>query len=164
MIEFNFISYMETEIAAKLKDIAHSPTNKRFYKISGLSGLEEYLANLIEVAGTSLMVVENPEGALNGNASNYVDVASHEFYIAERYQFGDHEAREAAKAHCKAVGQKIMAKMLQHKQARLHGLNLLQLERVPYYTIGPFGDMAIAVYFRIDVNQSAKLVVDPNDW
>jgi hypothetical protein len=164
MIAFNFLSYMENEIAAKLKDISHTSNDKRFYKISGIAGLEEYLAELPEVNGTSLMAVENQEGSITANASNYVDNPAFEFYIAQKYEFNNHTERAAVKANCKAIGQKIIAKMLEHKQARLHGLDLLQLDSVPYYTIGPFGDRAIAVYFRFEINTSAKLVVNANDW
>ena len=164
METFNFISYMENQIAKKLKAIGHSDTTKRFYKISGIAALEEYLGNLIEVSGTSIMVVENTEGEFTGNGGNYVDTPGNEFYVVQRYNFANHTERAAAKANCKAIGEKIIARMLQHKQASLFGLDYLQLNRVPYYTIGPFGDTAIACYFRIDTHNSANFVVNPIDW
>ena len=165
MIQFDFISYMENEIAKKLKDINHSEEARRFFRISGIAGLEEYIAELPEVDGVSLMVVENPEGRISDNqGDNFTDTPSYEFYIATKYEFNNHTARVAAKEQCKAVGQKILARMLRDSRLRLHGLTLMQFTDIPYFPIGPFGDQAIAVYFRFDVNQYSGLVYNENDW
>ena len=164
MIKFDFLTYMEN-VARKLKDIAHTDDNRRFFRISGIAGIEEYLNELPDVNGTSLMVVENPEGNISDNrGNNFTDEPDFEFYVTKKYTYGDADERSKAKNDCKIIGQKIIAKMLKDKADRVNGLDLLQLSRVPYFCVGPFGDSAIAVYFKFNVIQSANLVYNVNDW
>ncbi|MFA6400882.1 MAG: hypothetical protein WCX31_04545 [Salinivirgaceae bacterium] len=164
MIQFDFITYME-DVAIKLKDIGHNEFNKRFFRISGIAGLEELIGELPDAQYPALMVVENNEGRISDNlGDNFVDTPSYEFYIVTNYEFADHGARAAAKKQCKTIGQKILAKMLHDSRQRLHGLDLMQFGNIPYFPVGPFGDRAISVYFRFDVNQSSGMVYNAADW
>ncbi len=164
MIQFNFIPYME-QVAIKLKDIGHTEALPKFFRISGIAGLEELIASLPDMQFPALMVIENTEGRISNNGGgNFTDTPSYEFYVTQKYQFGDHNERATAKAQCKAIGQKILAKMLYDKSQRANGLDLMQFDDVPYFPVGPFGDQFIAVYFRFYVNQYSGLVYNPDDW
>lgn len=164
MIQFDFMQYME-EVASLLKETSHSEDNKRFFRISGIAGLEEFLAQMPDNQYPAIMAVEQQDGSISDNhGDNFTDTPSHEFYVVQNYSFGSHEQRTIAKEKCKAIGQKILAKMLYDKSQKTHGLTFLQFKHIPYFTVGPFGDKVIAVYFKIENHQSANLVYNPNDW
>lgn len=164
-MEFNFLNYMENEIAKKLKNFLHSKKNKRFFRISGLAGLEEFIADLPNNQYPALMVVEAQEGNISDNkGDNFIDTPVHEFYVVKNYEFGNHEQRTQAKEECKEIGQKILARMLHDKAKKLNGLDFLQFNHVPYFTVGPFGDRVIAIYFKIENHQNAKLNYNPDEW
>ena len=54
--------------------------------------------------------------------------------------------------------------MLYDKSNHLNGLDFLQLGRVPYFPVGPFGDSAIAIYFKFSIIQSANITRNIADW
>lgn len=165
MEKFDFIAYM-LDCATRLKAIGHTGANPRFFRVSGLSGLEEYMQKLNEAQYPAMIVHDNQEGAVGDRqfSDNFMDIPYFVFYIVSRPEYGNADASEAAKKTCKAIGFKIIAKMLRDKRRGLNGLSFLNIDNIPYQTIGPIGDQAVGVMFSFTVSDQTDLLYNAADW
>lgn len=162
---FDFISYMRN-CAINLKDIGHTDDAPKFFRISGLIQLEEVLGNLSEITFPALLVHDNAEGTIGDRniSDNYLDTPYYIFYVVKHAAYGKYEDQEKAKADCKKIGLKILAKMLRDKKRGNNGLTFLQYSNIPYQSIGPIGDNCYGVMFSFSVSDSATLIYSVNDW
>lgn len=165
METFDFIAYM-LDCATRLKAIAHSEENPRFFRVSGLSGLEEYMQQFNEAQYPALLVHDNTDGSMGdpNRSSNYLDNPYYVFYVVDRPEYGNADQSEAAKKRCKAIGKKILAKMLRDKTRAMKGLDYLDFTNIPYQTIGPIGDQAVGVMFSFSVREDANIIYNADDW
>ena len=94
---FNFIDYM-TNIAKTMKAISHlenNKTQKRFYRVSGLNGIEELLNNLTDPKMYPAILANDLEFGKVGDVStsnNFLDRQSHIFYIVGYCDLNDFNA------------------------------------------------------------------------
>lgn len=165
MAQYDHIAYM-LDCATRLKDIAHTEDTPKFFRVSGLAGMEEYLQQLNEAQYPALMVHDNTDGAIGdpNRSSNYLDNPYYVFYVIDRPEYGNADQSEAVKKKCKVIGKKILAKMLRDKTRGLKGLDFLDFSNIPYQTIGPIGDQAVGVMFSFSVREDANIIYDGNDW
>lgn len=139
---FNFLSYIQ-DVAQKHKDIVHTSTNKRYYEISGIGGMEDVLLNLRSMDGTIIMAETNQEGRMiNGGNENYVDIPRFRFYVMKRASFSDRSGDTAAKQACKLLAFSILGKMRHDKIASQRGeadatYKEIDLDAIRYDTVGP---------------------------
>jgi hypothetical protein len=162
---FDFITYMY-DCAARLKDIEHSESNPKFFRISGLNQLDEVLGSLSEINFPALLVHDNTEGTIADQSvsNNYLDSPYYVFYVIEHADVGNYQAQQEAKTNCKALGLKILSRMLRDKIHTHNGLTFLQFTNIPYQSIGPVGDNCFGVMFSFTVPDTANLTYNTDDW
>lgn len=165
MEQFDFIGYL-TDCAVKLRDIGHSDNNRRFFRISGITELDELLTNLSKAQYPALLADENHTGAIadRNTSNNYVDSPFYTFYVVQHVPLEDHDAREAAKLQTKQIGLKIISRMLRHKLHGEFGLTFLQFGNIPYQSVGPLGDNCYGCMFSIIVPTVAQIFYNADDW
>lgn len=164
---FNFKTYM-LDCATRLKDIAHTNSVHRFFRCSGIAGLEELLNEQTDITGRVLVIHNNEEGSVGdiNRSDNFIDSPYCVFYVLERVEnYNDFDAEELAKANCKATGFKILARMIREKRLGLNGLSFLDLTSVPYQNVGPVGLNFHGVMFSFTVTDgNSNLVYNAADW
>jgi hypothetical protein len=162
---FDFNTYM-LECAAKLKEIGHTEDHPKFFRVSGLGQLDEFLSSLKKVEFPALLVHNNQEGNI-GDASrsdNYLDSPYYVFYVVDHAKLQNFDEQEAIKKSCKAIGKKILSRMLRDKRRMANGLTFADFTGIPYQTIGPIGDNCYGVMFSFTVADNANLFYDADDW
>lgn len=163
-MDFDFITYM-ADCATRLKDIGHSESAPRFFRASGITQLEELLSSLPDAQFPAMVVHNNEDGVLgDSRADNFHDTAYYAFYIVDRVEFNDHDARQDVIAASKATALKILAKMLRDRRYNLNGLTQLNFGNIPYQTIGPIGDNCYGVMFTFTVTNPANVIYDEDEW
>jgi hypothetical protein len=165
MEKFDFLTYM-LQCAEELKELKHGENYNRFFRITGLTQLEELLFNLSDANYPAMMVENNQVGNLTdrGSSDNVVDVPYHTFMIIEKAEFNDHDAVEAAKASCKAIGLKIISRLIRDKRRMLNGLVFLDVSGIAYDTFGPIADNTYGVSFSFTVPWQADVTFNSADW
>lgn len=176
MEEFSFIEYMR-DIAIKLKDVGHienDDKNRRFFRVSGIANIEEFLQNLTNVTGYCLMVedIDDHTGNIfSSNSQNWLDTQTYVYFVVKQVGLLDFDDKELILTGCKQVGLKIIAKIIQDWEQENKG----QKARTPLFTwdqrlqhtvVGPIGDNFFGIMYQITFtpNIAKKLVVDPTDW
>lgn len=141
MEKFDFIPYMK-DCAVRLIDILHSEDSPRFFRVSGITQLEELLANLPDAAFPALLAENNMEGRFSdpGPSDNFLDIPFYTFYVIDKAPFNDFDEIEKAKKTTKGIGEKIISRMLHDRRNHRNGLVMLRFDNVPYQNIGPIGD------------------------
>lgn len=164
---FNFLAYM-LDCATRLKAIGHDDYTKRFFRCSGIAGLEELLNSITDVSGRVLVVHNNQEGSVGDqvHSDNFLDSPYYVFYVLERVaDYNDFDAEELAKENCKTTGFKILARMIREKRLGLNGLSFLDFSSIPYQNVGPVGINFHGVMFSFTVTYgNDKLIYNTNDW
>lgn len=165
MEKFDFIPYMR-DCALRLKSIQHSASAPRFFRISGLRQLEELLSSLPEASTPALMVENNTDGRVGdfSVSDNFLDIPYHVFYVISKANFNDHEAIENAKKNTKAIGFKILGRMLRDRNSGLHGLIMVDMKSISYQTVGPIGDNCYGTMFSFNIANAAGIKFIAEDW
>lgn len=154
------------DCATRLKDILHTPDNPKFFRISGLSQLEELLASLPDASTPALLVENNTDGRLSdpSGSDNFLDIPYFVFYVIDKAPFGDFDRVEGVKRSTKAIGQKIISRMLQDRRNYANGLVMLRFDNVPYQSVGPIGDNCYGTMFTFTVINTAPAAFDKKEW
>ena len=162
---FDFAQYMEN-VAISLKDIQHTNENRKFYKISSIFSLEGFLYDLRNASETIMLIDTSVEGSIGTKGSdNFMDNPSYKFYILKKSKLSDSNQEEQIKKECKAIGMKILSKMLKDKTQGIEGLLYLDFSQIPYITVGPLANQWYGVEFFFTVRTyNNELVYNPNDW
>lgn len=160
---YNHKTYM-LDCAIRLKAIGHTAEAPKFFRYSSLGHLDEMLSNLKKMEFPALGIPDNQDGSIGNSHDNTVDTPQYDFCIVKHVDLEDHDAREAAKAECKAIGFKIIARLRYDARKLHHGLTFLSFSNIPYQTIGPIGDNCFGVLFSIHVADNANLVFVTEDW
>jgi hypothetical protein len=165
MERFDFIAYMLL-CAEQLKEIGHSESEKRFFRITGLTQLEELIFNLSEASYPAVMVENNQNGNLTDKcpSDNVVDIPYYSFMIIDKAEFNNHDLVESVKENCKALGLKIISRLIRDKRNMQNGLVFLDVSSISYSTFGPIGDNTYGVSFSFTVPWQADITYDPDDW
>lgn len=165
MEKFEFIKYM-LDCAVRLKDIGHTDTKQRFFRISGISQLEELLSSLPNASSPALLVENNTDGRVGDNArsDNFLDTPYYIFYVIEKAPFNDHNKMQAAKENSKNIGFKILSRMLNDRRHYRNGLIMFDFSSITYQSVGPIGDNCFGTMFSFSVANPADLVYSNDDW
>jgi hypothetical protein len=164
-MSFNFVTYMRT-CAENLAEVRHSDFNQAFFRVSGIGQLDEMLGNLSKIKFPAILVHDNTEGTFadRNTSNNYLDTPYFVFYVVQHVKHGDYNAAQEAKENCKAIGKKILARMLRDKRKSRHGLLFLDFRNIPYTAIGPIGDNCYGTMFSFTVSENATLTMNSGDW
>ena len=164
MLTFDFASYMEN-IAIKLKDISHSNTDKRFWRVSGISDLEDVLLNIRIYKGMQLVIEDNKEaGFVDRNTDNIIEQPYFSFYVLKKSRVTSMEDRTAAVNACLAATRKILSRMRLNKRHNEYGLQFLDFNSVRYSTVGPLGDNYNGIMCSFMLRDEAELFYNVEDW
>jgi len=165
MANFDFITYMLT-CARELKDILHTDDEKRFFRITGLTQLEELLYDLPDACFPAIMVENNMNGNLTDRSpsDNMIDIPYYSFMVLGKAAFADHDLVEETKKACKTTGMKIIARMIHDKRIMANGLTFLNVSSIAYTTFGPIADDTYGVSFSFTVSDQASVTYDSTDW
>lgn len=165
MYKFDFMSYM-LDCATRLKEISHSESEKRFFRISDLYNLDEFLFNLPDAKYPAMLVLDDVQGnfADRSKSDNYVDIKSNTFIVVADAPFNDHDKVEEVKESCKAIGLKIIARMIHEKRNMLNGLIFLDTTSIVYTTVGPIADNVFGVMFSFKLTDQLSTKHNPEDW
>lgn len=170
---FEFVTYMKT-IATKLKEIKHvdgDDEQKRFYRCTSLSEMEELLQNLTVVKFPALIVHDTLEGSLLDNdGSGFFDDQNYYFYVINNIAILDFDAKEKAVKDCKAIMRKIISKMRHDRNqdyrntATKTGLKFLDTKSFTYFSVGPIGDNCFGIYCSFSMLEPDSINYNENDW
>lgn len=164
---FNFKSFM-LDCATRLKTIGHSETSKKFFRCSGIAGLEELLNQQTDVTGRIIVIHNNEEGSVGdlNHSDNFLDTPYFVFYVLEKVEdYNDFDAEELAKQNCKADGFKILSRMKRAKRMGTDGMQFIDFTSIPYQNVGPVGVNFHGVMFSFTVTQNEpQLVYNADDW
>lgn len=165
MYKFDFMTYM-LKVAENMKDFGHSPSNKKFYRVSSLIGLEELLSSLTEADGTILVVSDNQEGRfLDVSSNNLGDHQFHQFYVLKRVpNINDYDTIELYKADTRATRSKILGKMWKDRIQGLNGLTALDFTSISYFDVGPVATYFFGTHVNFTVTNIPGIQYNPNDW
>lgn len=174
---FDFTTYMKN-VAIKMKAISHqeeSEKQKRFYRISGLSGIEELLSNLTDKdMYPAILVNDLGYGRIadNGNAVNYLDRQTHIFYIVNYCDLNDFDAKEQSLATLKSIMYKIIGKMRKDYRednkgtVPKTGMRNLDQGSFFYQVISGFGPHChgLMISFEMTPPVESDMKYNSNDW
>jgi hypothetical protein len=165
MEKFDFIEYM-LACARELKDVLHSETQQRFFRVTGVTQMEELLFNLPDASYPAIMVENNRNGTLSDRSpsDNYMDMPYYSFMVIDKAGFNDHDLVESAKEKCKAIGMKVISRMVRDKRLMTNGLTFLNVSGIAYTTFGPVADNTYGVSFSFTVPDRAEIGYTPSDW
>jgi len=173
---FDYITYMRN-VAINMKAIAHQTTGngKKFYRVSGLSSMEEVLSNLTDTNMYPAILVNDLEMgriADEGPANNYLEKQTHIFYVVGYADLNDFAAKEKSLSDLKAIVHKIIGKMIHDSNADYKPLTvrtgMRNLDRRSFFYqvvtgIGPFCH-GYMVSFEIQPSVNAELKYNEDEW
>jgi hypothetical protein len=162
---FDLHSYM-LNCAVRLDDVRHSQDQPRFFRVSGIGHLDEMLSSLSEIQFPAILIQDNVDGSISdrSNSNNYLDIPYFVFFVIDHAEFGDYDSIQQIKMDCKAIGLKILSRMVRDKRDMKHGLTFLNFQNIDYQTVGPLGDNCYGVMFSFTVADVANLVYNASDW
>lgn len=165
MERFDLFGYMR-DCAVRLKGIGHSDLQHRFFRITGLTQLEELLFNLPDASFPALMVENNQNGMLTDRSAsdNYVDIPYYSFMVAAKADFNDHDQIQQVKVQCKSLGLKIISRLVHDKRKMINGLTFLSVSSITYTTFGPVADKIYGVSFSFTVPDNSEISYTASDW
>jgi len=165
MEKFEFIEYM-LDCAIRLKVIGHLDSQQRFFRISGISQLEELLSSLPSASTPALLVENNTDGRVGDTArsDNFLDTPYYVFYVIMKAPFNNHDKMQEAKEKSKQIGFKILSRMLHDRRNYQNGLIMFDFSSVSYQSIGPVGDNCFGTMFSFSVANQADLAFKNDDW
>ena len=165
--QFNFNTYM-LDCATRLKDLQHSDTNPRFFRVNTVMGLEELLNNIGVANYPALVIQTSVRGHIGDEArsNNFINSPFYTFYIigAPLGTGFDAEALRLSKEETKAIGFKILAKMRHDRYRQQNGLHFMKFLSIPYQEVGPLGAGSFGVMFNFEVPESNQLPHNLEDW
>jgi hypothetical protein len=176
MEAFDFITYMRN-IAIQLKDIAHVENDdkkQRFFRVSGIANLEEFLQNLTFMDGYVLIAEDGSDHTGNifsSNTDNWLDTQSYVFFVAKHVDVEDADSKESVLNGCKAVGYKVLSKIVKDYYDENAGTKTRTAiytwdNRVNHQVVGPIGDNFFGIMYQLTFlpNIASKIVYNANDW
>lgn len=166
---FNFVSYMQN-LATLLKEVQHSDTDKRFFRMSGIETLEEVFNNVLTGQSPSIGVIENSDGRINDNRADKVDDRQvYTFMVMGRAPFMDHDARHATKNELKEIAFKLISRLKRDHETDYNletdfGLRQLIISSFSYAFLPPVIDNIICLRVSFVVEEYAQINFDQAHW
>jgi hypothetical protein len=172
MSKFNFTAYM-LDIAIKSKDVAHVESdqeNKRFFRSSSVTNLEEIIEQLPRFKGYAIVVEDNCEGSYSSNNTvTFLDRQICSFFLLRKAELLNAEDRGDELRASESVMRKIIARMRRDWMNDNNlksdiGLRNVDFGTISYFSFGPVLDNCYGVHcsFVNPTLQDTKF--NPDDW
>ena len=172
---FEFIPYMRS-IAQNLRYINNQgdEKQKRFYRVSGLTNMEEVLNNLTDSKMFPAILANDLEVGRIGDmqtSDNYLEKQTHIFYVVGYANLNAFDEKEACISELKKIMYKIIGKMRKdyrddYRGKTETGMRNLDTTSFFYQVITGFGPHChgIMVTFEVSPNIESNLQYDETDW
>lgn len=169
-MRYDHIYFMEL-VASSLSLIGHLTNKKKFFRISGVQGMEEVLQNMGQITSVMLLAEDEFEGDYqDAQSDNTRDIRNFMFYIVKKPLSETAADRHTALSECEEIRKEIVAMMLKHrKQAYAtnvdhYGLKKLIPGSISYFSLGPVGDGFYGIACGFQTDDNANLVFHGNLW
>jgi len=169
---FNFLPYMET-VAKELLAVGHLVNGKkRFFRVGGISSLEELLQGISKADFPAVCAVDQPEGRLlDRDSSNPLMLNYHYFFVLQHAASLDAGSRSSAILECSGIAGKILSRMFRDKLAECRdpftlptGLSGLNRDSVTMKSVGPIADNCFGVWVSFTVISESGITFNQEDW
>lgn len=164
MANYNHVTYFSS-IASTLKAIKNQGAGNYFHRISSIGVLDGFIAESLYAKGYHLIVFDSERGAYADARSDNHRV--HRFFhflvighVSDK--FGDDTVRDA----CKAIGDKIIGKMLKDRREYLNNMHLLKIDSIKYEQVGPLGSgwFGLDYSFLVNDERPDNSIYNEADW
>lgn len=166
---FNFTEYTN-DIATRLKDIRHSESNPRWFRVSNITALEELLASLGNADGVIMLVEDNLDGKYGWNEAGLVtDDEFYTFHIIKHLSNEGFSEREAWIKEAKSIVKKVLSKMFRDQNTSLENntrndLRDLDRGRITYQSVGPLAGNFHGMMCSFVITEKSGIVYSDDDW
>jgi hypothetical protein len=169
---FDFLAYME-KVAKELLAIGHTTNGKKsFFRVGGISSMEELLQGISKADFPALCAVDQPEARLiDRDSSNPLLLNYHYFFILQHAASLDAASRSAAIKECSVIAGKILSRMFRDKLAECRdpftypsGLKGLNRDSVSLKSVGPVADNCFGVWVSFTLTSESGIVYNADDW
>lgn len=160
-MEFSAYSAYFEALATQLRDVAHSPDNRKFCRFN----IEEVLAGLAHGLdpSTPCLLLESFEGRLSEDGDQVMDNQDAAFLIMQLCELEDFASQNAIIDRAKTIGLKVIAR-LRHDARKGQGLQHFDRNSVGYEKVGPVFGNCYGYRFTFSFFNPLSLRLDPADW
>jgi hypothetical protein len=168
-MNFNSVTYFG-DIARKIKAIAHSESNPRFFRASNVLQLQELLQNLGKAQYPALILFDKLDGRIEDNTSNNpIDRQFYSLLVVKNVDGEDSDSRRQAIEDCKAIVMNIFARMTRdwmqaNRQNTTGGLRNFDRSTAYYNSVGPLVDNLFGVEYGFALSEAVITKLNPEDW
>jgi hypothetical protein len=158
---FDAYNYFE-EICRKNKITAAG--KYRFCKVSGLTHMEEVIANF-RTERAYFCVDDTENGNLIQQGGGYVERRMYTVFLLKKYGFGKMDEQHDALNECREIYRQIVKKLIRDRHFLENDMTYLRLDRIPFYEIsGYFISGCTGLYFMVTIDIPTDLCYDGKDW
>ncbi|NCD41652.1 MAG: hypothetical protein EOL88_06115 [Bacteroidia bacterium] len=164
-MSFNAETYFQ-EIAETLKVIANSSAGNHFTKAENIAKMEGFLAEMQYAEGYQLVLMDSFRAQLIDNKSdNILQKRFFTYFLLKNYAEGTFSGKYQIIDNCKAVVDKITAKMLNDRANYLNMMHRLDVPSLTFTQVGPVGSNWWGInvsFFMLD--HPGSIVYNNDDW
>lgn len=148
------------EIATKVLD--HSEENKRFFKASGLSEIEELISQLSSVQDYGMIASDDDDFSKeSGQTRAIFKKNEYSFVIFKKFEDGNMEDLFQVKDWCKNTANTISDIIDHYCRKHAHGIRPLSINKFKFYSLGNmYGFWAMQCVFF--VTEPYEYEINPN--
>lgn len=148
------------EIATKVLD--HSEENKRFFKASGLSEIEELISQLSSVQDYGMIASDDDDFSKDsGKARDIFKTNEYSFVVFKKYEDGNMKDLFQVKQWCKNTVNTVSDILDHYCRKHEHGIRPLSIQKFKFYSLGNlYGFWAIQCVFF--VTEPYSYTINPN--
>jgi hypothetical protein len=154
---FNPIEYLKT-LHSTLK---LTKDTYRFCKVSGVSALEEVLANF-KREKYFFAVDDSQDGVtFRGAGGGYFERRPYTVFILGKAEYGKMDQREAVLTEAKSIYRNILTRLIKDKLT----IKVIDMETIRFFEVPPaFAFGCSGLYFIFTVENPVNLVYDAAEW
>lgn len=159
-MNFDPIDYFQT-IQEELLELQG---DYRFFRVTGLSHLEELLSNLRKVTYPVLCVDDTQDGFITEAGGCYYDSRYYSIFILSKVNVNDDADRGTKMAECRTVFRKILTRLVRDSTEFANELIYLHPDRIKYDEVGYIANNLFGIHFGFTIENPQDLVYDEDDW
>lgn len=160
-MKYNHFEYFEV-LARKLKPIAHSETNKRYFRAFGLEDLYELSERISDISGFILIAIDGNESEITDNTADGLnDIPHYAFIIAGPTTSTDQTSITSTVDRCKTIVHQIIIRF--RREMELFSPDELS-QTIQTNGIGPLFDNYYGVMAGFTVQTPLDQRVDTSIW
>lgn len=159
-MSFDPITYFQT-IQTQLKELTG---DHRFFRVTGLSHMEEILTNLRKAVYPVMCVDDSQDGIVIEAGGGYYDSRYYSVFILSKVKIHDDADRNTKMATCRAIFFKILSRMVHESAEFGNGMVYLHPDMIKYDEVGYLADDLFGIHFGFTVETPQNLEYVSSDW